>query len=88
MKQIVIDFSSAGFSKGLKHLLKGVVLYAAIGALGYITTRYTSWHPNTTTEIITYTGLGEALQAASKWLTTSATVNDTQDVVEAVPVLG
>lgn len=85
MKQIVIDFSAAGWKKSVTHFLKGVVLYAAIGAVGYATTRYTSWHPGTLIEVATYTGVGEALQAASKWLTTQ-TASDSQDVV--APTLG
>lgn len=66
MKQVVIDFTRAGFWNGAKHFGKGVVLYAAIGGLGYIAARVGGIHASTPEAMSIVVFVSELIQGASK----------------------
>lgn len=67
---MLLDTSAKGIKDGVIHFLKGVVLYAAVGAIGYAVSVVGNLHATTPEALLAVTLISEALQGASKWLKT------------------
>lgn len=86
MSSITLDYTRAGLLNGVKHFIKGALLYAAIGGVGYAISYFTNWHPGTVYDTMILVGVGEVLQATSKWLRTQKEQFDAPTYPDGTPI--